>query len=54
MGVIFDFFWCVEKRQGQLEIKSNLFYREFICNMESLNPLIACNKSGEKRYSFHL
>lgn len=53
MGVIFDFF-CVEKRQGQLEIKSNSFYREFICNMESLNPLIAYNKTGENRYSFHL
>lgn len=50
----FRFFLCVERRQGQLEIKSNSFYREFICDMESLNPLIACIKSGENRYSFHL
>lgn len=51
-GGNFRFFLCVERRQGQLEIKSNSFYREFICDMESLNPLIACIKSGENRYSF--
>lgn len=49
-GGNFRFFLCVERRQGQLEIKSNSFYREFISDMESLNPLIACSN----RYFFHL
>ena len=52
MGVIFIFFvW--KKDDGQLEIKSNSFYREVIRKMESLNA-IDCNKSGENRHSFHL
>lgn len=29
-GGNFRFFLCVEKRQWQLEIKSNSFYREFM------------------------